>query len=228
MLTRRRYTTTPKSVMEDQPLNDQTEQRQRRRQHLSVTYGGDFDLLAEVHDLVQPLARKVAKQPLPANYRESVDTLADSVHALVVNVARLVVTADARRAAAHLTDLQDRDRAVRLLVDRAERPARPEIPDELIQSGGWLVTLTDHVGPWAGKLADLLGRAAAPGTRRGAPSVSEVLVDALREVDRAVLTLGRRLENASLYRAASRSTTVQQDAVDPVAAELAALGVVVR
>ncbi len=205
----------------------QDEKRTRRRQQMAVTYSADFDLLAEIHDSLNPAARRIAREPLPLGYRPVVDEVVDAVHTLVTVVARLVVTADAQRAAAHITDVVDRRRAVKLLVERAQRPARPGIADELITAGGWVVVLTDFAGPWAGKLADLLGRAAAPGTRHGAPSVSETLTDALRELDRAALSLSRRLGTANYYRS-QQSTGAVATALpssDPVADELAALGV---
>ncbi|MCB0907523.1 MAG: hypothetical protein KDB63_10450, partial [Nocardioidaceae bacterium] len=43
----------------------QAEQRERRRKHLTVTYGEGFDLLSEVYDLCQPLAERVAAEPRP-------------------------------------------------------------------------------------------------------------------------------------------------------------------
>ena len=163
---------------------DQTEQRaRRRRDSLTVVYSGDFDLLAEVHDIVTPLARRVAAEPNPAAFWPGIDEMTAAVHALVTEVARLLALADARRAAAHLP-VEQRGRAVKMLLDLVERPVSPEITDADIAHRRWAKVLSEHVAPYSGPLADLLSRAAPPGSRRGRPSVSEHLVDALREVDR--------------------------------------------
>ena len=39
----------------------------------------------------------------------------------------------------------------------------PKISDVMLASGAWAVTLTDLVGPYSGRLADLLVRALPPG-----------------------------------------------------------------
>jgi hypothetical protein len=68
---------------------DQTEQRARRRAQLEVVYCGDSDLLAQVHDIVTPLVRRVAKEPKRAAFRSGVDEIAAAVYALATEVVRL-------------------------------------------------------------------------------------------------------------------------------------------
>jgi hypothetical protein len=201
-------------------VDDQTKQRARRREQREVVYCGDFDLLAEVHDIITPLARRVSAGPNPAAFRPGIDEMTAAVHALVTEVARLVALADARRAAAHL-HIEHRGRAVKMLLDLAERPVRPEITD--ISHRRWATVLFDHVAPHSGPLADLLSRAVPPGTRRGLKSVSEYLVDALRVVDQAAINLEHSLSRAELRM--NQTDTSITDPAEQVRAELAAMGV---
>ncbi len=205
----------------------QAEQRDRRRKHMDVRYGEHFDLLVETHDIAQPLADRVAAEPNPLVFRADVADLAEAVHELVLVVFDLVTVADARRRTAHLKT-QERNRAVRALCDLAERPPSPEITDGMVTSGLWVTALGELVGPHAGTLSDLLSRAAAPGTRRGLLSVSEQLVNALREVDKAALTLTRHLDRAEFDRnmlSCHRTTTAKPDPPQQARDELAKLGV---
>jgi len=202
----------------------QAEQRDRRRKRLAITLGEHFDALVEVHDVAQPLADRVAAEPRPFIYRDDIADLADAVHTLVTTVFDLVVTADAQRRTAHLKP-QERNQAVRAFRELAERPTPPPaITDVEIASGTWVSQLTEHVGPHAGRLSDLLSRSAAPGTRRGLLSVSEQLVEALRVVDRAALALTQHLDKVEFDRQTlhrNRTTTAKPDP----RSELAALGI---
>ena len=198
----------------------QAEQRERRRKHLTVTYGEGFDLLSEVYDLCQPLAERVAAEPRPVALRQDVDDLAEAVHSLCVAVHDLIAAADARRRTAHLGP-RDRPRALRALAELAERPRPPEVTDAMLGSGLWVHELCELAGPLAGTLSDLLAHAVAPGTRRGLLSPSEVLVEALRPVDRAAVSLERHLHRAELSRAQPRRRPAQPDP----RAELQRLGV---
>ena len=206
-------------------MTDQTEQRRHRRAQLDVVYSGDFDLLAEVHDIIAPLARRVAAEPNPAAFWPGIDELTAAVHALVTEVARLLALADARRAAAHLP-VEQRGRAVKMLLDLVERPVSPEMTDADIAHRRWAKVLSEHVSPYSGPLADLLSRAAPPGTRRGLPSVSEHLVDALREVDQAAINLEHSLGKAEFFRGSLRHMNENEtDPAEQARAELAAMGV---
>ncbi len=201
----------------------QTEQRDRRRKSMTVTYGEHFDLLVEVHDICKPLAERVAAEPKPLIFRADIADLADAVHELALVLAGLLSTADAQRRTAHLKP-RERNQAVRMLRDLAELPEALVLSDAEMASGTWVTALCEHVGPHAGRLSDLLSRAAAPGTRRGLPSVSETLVEALRVVDRAALALGRHLDKAAFDRQALRRNGARPRKTDQ-RAELAALGI---
>ena len=200
----------------------QAEQRERRRKHLDVTYGEHFDVLVEVFDILTPLAERVCSEPNPLAYWAEVDDAAAAVAKLAADVAGLIATADAQRSTTHLK-AGERDRAIRLIVDLAERPPKVEITDCEIASGAWVGRLTNLVGPYSGRLSDLLGRAAAPGTRRGLLSASETLVEALRVVDRAAISLTTHLDKAAFDRKVLRRVP-KTGKPDP-RAELAALGV---
>jgi hypothetical protein len=48
-----------------QPVFDQTALRERRRKHMPIVLGGDFDLSGEVAVICEPLAGRVAALPSP-------------------------------------------------------------------------------------------------------------------------------------------------------------------
>ncbi len=203
----------------------QIEQRKRRRTRQHVVLGRRFDLMREIFDIADPFAKRVAVEPIPAVFLADVVELADSVHALIVEVSGLIVSADARRAAAHLKS-EDRARAVRMMVELAERPAVLTIEGDTLASGTWVAALTAFVGPYSGQLSDLLGRALPPDAveLRGSPSVSERVVRTLRVVDQAAISLEQRLGKAALYRKSARHSEIQTDP-DAVRAELSKMGV---
>jgi hypothetical protein len=210
--------------MQEQASVDQIKQRERRRAQLPVVYTGEFDLLAEVHDILAPLANQVAAERSPLTYRPYVDKLTGAVHTLAVKVADLVATADARRAAAHLP-IEQRGRAVKMLRDLAVRPLPPAITDAEITSGAWANTLTGHCCTYCGQLSDLLSRAAPSDSRRGAPSVSETLVEALRVLDHASTDAQRQLDKAAFLRRELGARSDSSSGTEGVRSELAALGI---
>ena len=214
-----------RSSVVEQTSVDQAEQRERRRTHLPVTYTGEFDLLAEVHDILTPLADRIAAEPSPLTYRPFVDNLTDAVHALSVKVADLLAAVDARRAAAHLP-IEQRGRAVKMLRELAVRPTPPEIADGEVASGAWAAVLSGHCSTYSGQLSDLLSLAAPPDMRRGAPTVSETLIDALRVLDQAAVNADRQLDKAAFLRHELRSRSSDAPSVaETVRSELAALGI---
>ena len=196
------------------PDTSQRAKRRRRQTHQSVVYTADFDLVAEVFDLIDPAAPPVKSR---ARFTMQIDTVTTAVHKLTVTVHEMLAASDARRAAAHLP-LERRERAVRLLVSQAVRPERPEIPEH---GTAWVTALTASVGPYSAPLAELLGRARLPGTLRGQLSASEKLVEALRGLDAAVAALDRAVKRQKFL---ARELT-PKPAGDPVAEELARLGV---
>jgi hypothetical protein len=203
---------------------DQVEQRERRRAQLPVEYTGEFDLLAELHDILAPLADQVAAEPSPLAYKPYVENLSGAVHKVAVTAADLVASADARRAAAHLP-IEQRGRAVKMLRDLAVRPVPPTITDAELASGAWAGTLTGHCSTYCGPLSDLLNRAAPPGTRRGAPTVSETLVEVLRGLDHATVDAQRQLDKAAFLRHELGARSDARSRTEGFRSELAALGI---
>ncbi len=215
----------------EQMAADQLEQRRRRRTRMRVRLGAEWDLLAEVHDIISPLGERLAAEPIPAIYRADVDELRVSVHALVGVIFDMVTASDCRHATRHLP-ARDRARAAKLLATLAERPAAvPEISDEQLASGNWVEALSEHVGPFSGRLADLLAKAKPPddAALRGSPSVSERVVNALRVIDLAATSLDQHLYRSEFFRKASRrnltGTKTGINTTEHARAELARMGV---
>ena len=173
--------------------------------HTRIVYGGEFDLSAEVFSIAAPLAGRVAAAPRPDAYLAEVEDVADAVHALAHVAVGLLAERTARGKVANLR-FEDRGRAVRALVDLTPRPRQPQV-DGLLEAGTWAAALTEHVRPYAAGLADYLAATKPPGTTRGALSVSERIEASLREVDRAAITLERKLDRAERDRAARRGAS---------------------
>ncbi|MGV9748408.1 hypothetical protein ACWDTG_26480, partial [Rhodococcus zopfii] len=93
------------------PTSDQDEQRGRRRTHRSVVYTGTFDLTAEIGAVLAPLAAR----PEVARYPHVVSELTVAVHALVLDLGRLLAEREARRRTADLS-AESRGRALDLIV----------------------------------------------------------------------------------------------------------------
>ncbi len=165
----------------------QEQQRDRRRQRLTVHYTGTFALTAEVAAIVEPLAREVSRLRDPRVLRRDVDAVAEAVAETVHVAAGLI--AESRTA-----DGSTR----RLAADLAVRPRQPVITDEQIVSGSWSTAMVEYAGEVADDLAALLARALPPEAEvlRGSPSASERIERALRSLDRAALDLERRTPQA--------------------------------
>jgi uncharacterized protein YhhL (DUF1145 family) len=157
------------------------------------SYGPDFSLTVEVEQICQPLAARVAARPSPRHYRDAVNELIDATHTATCRVAGMLSKADAERRAAHLP-INERGQAIRRLITAAPAPRRPGIAAAAVESGSWVTVLVNHVRPYSSDLSRLLGNAAPE--RRGLPNASEELETALRIVDRAAISLGRRLDVA--------------------------------
>lgn len=208
----------------------QVELRQRRRAgFISGHYGGEFSLAAEIAEVCDPLARRIAAAEHPGRFRvssASVPWLVEEVHELVGVVVGWVARRDARARTSHLKDDPGRRQAaMTLLSDLAKRPALPEVTDDMLADGSWsaaLIAMGDSVDV---ELADLLARAYPPNAAelRGQISRSERL-DALlrRTIDRAALALERRLDRDEHHRPASADDRTSDERAR---AELAALGV---
>ncbi|MBV5244444.1 hypothetical protein KUF57_12965 [Mycolicibacterium sp. PAM1] len=208
----------------------QAELRERRRAGLTVGhYGGDFSLAREIADVCEPLARRIAAADRPARFGRSsasVPWLAESVHELVGTVVGWVAEADAYAKTKHLAaDHGKRTYAVRTLCDLAQRPALPDVTDDMLADGSWSSALVALADGTDAALADLLARSYPPGAPvlRGQVSRSEHLAQLLsRTLDRAALALERRLDRDDQ---ADHGQSTAETKADRARAELAALGI---
>ncbi|MDL9948763.1 hypothetical protein QSJ19_24890 [Gordonia sp. ABSL11-1] len=198
----------------------QTELRERRRKHLTVTLDAAFDLCAEVEEITGPLAEAVAGSPTPHAHRLAVSGVNDAVAEVVFVAVALLAESDAARRTAHIADMSDRRRARQLLTDRAQRPAAPVVTLDDLDTGEWSAALTAYAEQVSDDLGALLGRAVRPGHRRGLDTASERLVDVLRGLDSAAGVVERGVERVQAAAAtASTAPTSDPDA------ELRRLGV---
>ncbi|ORL76408.1 hypothetical protein [Prescottella equi] len=200
----------------------QTEQRQRRRAQMPIVYRGSFDLTEEITAICAPLAERIAATEQPVRFTPAVDEVYLAVHQAVLDLGKLLTERDARRRTDHLS-IENRGRAIHLIVTARRRPQCPELVVDTLAAGTWPTVLAEHVHPLTGPLSDYLGVALEPGTTRGLLSVSEHVEKALRVIDRAALTCERLLDrveaNAAAAAAKSAPTT------DDTAEELRLLGV---
>ncbi|MFT4126121.1 MAG: hypothetical protein QM662_07800 [Gordonia sp. (in: high G+C Gram-positive bacteria)] len=171
----------------------QDEKRDRRRRHLPVSYGRDFDLATEVRGVLEPVANKLTAAGLVAE----VDEIAEAVRELCVTCADLLNDARVSRV-----DYASRSRARAALKTLTKQPV-PEIPRVALSDGSWTDMLADMAAPLSGPLADLLGRAN--------PSVSDQVVEALRLLDRAALDLDRRVDRTLLFRQQNHHVPARPD-----------------
>lgn len=195
---------TPRTVTPaPQPTYIQAEQRQRRRQWLRIVYRGEFDLTAEVRDILEPLAQQAAALPRPAALRPEADAVADAVHQLLSTAIGMLAESRKLTADAH-------HRTARAARDLAQRPREPQIGGEHLADGTWAALLAGHVKPHAGDLADYLGRALPPNDPRlTGPSASERLEAAYGYLTarRSTLNAGyRKWQPAKRCRLWTRST----------------------
>lgn len=176
----------------------QAELRLRRRRHLPVSYGRDFDLTEELRAILGAAEAKLATEPCPghSNYIESVSAISDSVRELCDRVGDLINEAKVSR----VRDT-DRPRARAALKALAAKPS-PEVTRQSLIEGTWSDPLALLAQPLSGPLSDLLSRQVTD--RRGLASVSDELIDALRSLDRVVLDLDRRIDRARSYRDQNR------------------------
>ncbi|WP_341267049.1 hypothetical protein [Gordonia malaquae] len=188
---------------------DQTEQRARRRNRLPVALDGRFDLTVELAAILGPVAEVVAAEPSPGAYLATTDEVVDATFAAVSTLADLLADRGARGQLDAVRP-DDRGRARRALRALAPRPTRPTLTRDDLAGGSWAATLADMARPFAEPLADYLGRAVSPD---GEPSaVSDTVVEALRGIDRAALSLTRRAERAAFYRRECATSTPRSEA----------------
>lgn len=193
---------------------------------MRVLYTDGFDFAAEVESICGPLAEAVAADPVPTALDTTVSDLVDAVHRVVLTVGDLLAECDARRKVAHLRNPAEKARATKLFVAARDRTPCPET-DELLVSGGWAAVLVDHARPVTDPLRSLLGRSLPPDSNelRGQPSVSEQIEEALREIDRAALSLERRLTRRHYYRKSfTKASMPRPDAATEARRELEKLG----
>lgn len=118
LIRRRRPTPTAPTEPAPVPTYSQTEQRERRRQWLRISYDAGFDLGKEVSAILRPLAKAVAALPSPLVLRPEVDDVADGVHEVLSTVVGML-------AESHGLDAGARSRTATALRDLAQRPRLP-------------------------------------------------------------------------------------------------------
>ncbi|MDP0399210.1 MULTISPECIES: hypothetical protein [Tsukamurella] len=192
------------------------QQRDRRRNHLPLVLGQDFDLGAEVLAVTGPVAERLSREPHPSGRTAlaSVAAISEAVANLCIVAGELVAVDRARG----VDGAEQKVRAANALKAVTHRAALPFGADELA-SGAWAATLADFARPLSGPLAAVLGRAARDRTRH--PGESDRMLDALRELDRAVRDLDRKIEQTAAYRAAL--PTPRAAAVRDLSSAIAAL-----
>lgn len=173
------------------------EQRDRRRSHLPLTLGADFELGAEVLAVTGPVAARLASEPHPSGRTAlaSVAEIARAVGDLVSSAADIVADHRSRGVGDH----EQRAVARRALHDLTTRPV-PAFVAEHLAEGSWAEALAEHARPVSAALGEALGWAAADRTRY--PIESDRVLDALRALDRAARDLDRKIEQSAAYRAA--------------------------
>ena len=202
----------------ERPKVDQHGQRLRRRRWLPNHLTAEFDLGTEIAALTIPLCARVALDPVPRVYRDQVQGVADSVAACVREIGDVIGSGDDRRRTEHLSE-PDRRRALDLLRSRRTGTRHTVTEDELT-SGSWSDGLVELAASTSEPLSQLLGRSLPPG--KAIPSASELVENALRNVDRAVLSLERRLDR----RAADRELFSRDNVSTPtIESQLEELGV---
>lgn len=175
----------------------QDELRERRRHAHIVAYNGSFDLAVEIESVLAPVAAELAAEPCPGSYTNAAETITTAVHVLVTSVAGTVTARDARGKLDTLAPA-DRERARAALVGLS-KPTAPVITREHVLAGTWVAPLIELAAPYSQPLADALGAVAQ--TVDGEPSaLSQALTAELRDLDRAVLDLSRRIHRARTYR----------------------------
>ncbi|MFT7025362.1 MAG: hypothetical protein ACJA07_004485 [Rhodococcus sp. (in: high G+C Gram-positive bacteria)] len=185
-----------------------------------MQYGAAFDLAAEISAIIEPLAKGVASDPVPGAMRDNVADLAEAVHRCVGALTDIVGASGDGAKVAHLA-AEDRSRALRLIREHRAGRGRPQIDDAALIAGIWHTDLVEPASAISGDLAAFLGR-----SRRydadGLPSASQRVESELREVDRAALSLSRRIAR----RLADREMfgNRPEPTVSP-AAELVSMGV---
>ncbi|QTI66871.1 hypothetical protein [Gordonia polyisoprenivorans] len=205
-------------TFEDPPAKSHTqdELRAQRRKFVyrPLRYGADFDLAAEVHAVVGPVADKLTGEPCPASagYVGAAQAVVEAVAQLCDTTIEMVN--DRKVARVGYTDRDRARRALRTL----HAVAPPEITRAALIDGSWQTGVVDMAAPLSGPLADLLSRAT--------PSASDTLVESLRALDRAAADLDHRIDKAAFYRSQNPTATTTT-ADDPEAARrtLADLGI---
>jgi hypothetical protein len=178
----------------------------RRRQLVDLVYDGRFELSTELQSVTSPLAMRVAALDNPAIASAAVGEVADAAHDLCSTIVSWLAEEPARKATEHMSAPNQagaRQRACKLITDNAPRPALPDIDTEALRRATWPALLARMAAPLNVGLSDLLARSLPPDSPvlRGRPSRSEMLVDLLRDFDRAASLLGHRL-NAHARRPA--------------------------
>lgn len=204
------------------PSYSQDELRQRRRAAHIVSYAGDFNLTVELAAMLAPVADALATEPAPGSYIDNVENVADAVHTLVATVSETITAREHRQRIEGL-DRADRDRARAALAALA-RPEKPVVDREQVRAGTWVDPLVEMTLLMAQPLSVALGAVAK--TVDGEPSpLSNALVAELKDVDRAVLSLTRRIARAQSYRDQNPRPTPRPSEADEHRKTLQELGI---
>ena len=210
-------------VVTDVLAFSQAENRERRRQRLSVCLDGRFSLAEEVGAVCGPLAARVAGSANPCGWRGLVSEVADAVHVVASQVVVWQAEVDGRRLTEHLADNPGaRTQAISRIKDLAQRPTLPVLTDAGLADGSWVADLVAAVEPASVTLAALLKNSYQPNAPelRGRDSRSQKTEALLRDhLDQKAAALSKRLDISVSSRPA---VSAEVDA----RAELAALGVV--
>ncbi|MBD0861325.1 hypothetical protein IA539_08875 [Gordonia sp. zg691] len=179
---------------------DQDTKRERRRRWLPVTLDAEFRLDSEVEAVCGALAARIAEQPHPGAFLAEAQAVADAVGQLCATAAELV--ANARISALPIADRKRARDAVRTV----SRASVPSVTPDMLTDGTWVKPLAEHAAHNTEPLAGLLGRQATE--RRAEPTVSDTVLTALRDLDRAALSADRRVAKAEFWRTQARSSAI--------------------
>ncbi|KZF06534.1 hypothetical protein A2J03_24395 [Rhodococcus sp. EPR-157] len=197
------------------PMFDQDEQRRRRRHWLPNVLTDEFDLTVELETITAPLALRVAADPVPAVLIGNVSDLSDAVAACLRELGELFAADTDQARVRHLASEEDRARALQLLRSRRAASA-PDFTAADLGAGTWAAALVALAEPSAAPLSDYLGRV-RPDSIVSATSVVEA---SLRGVDRAAISLERRLDRRAADRELFATAHTSAPTVEDQLAEL--------
>ncbi|MEV4239671.1 hypothetical protein AB0J47_31330 [Nocardia sp. NPDC049737] len=154
----------------DHSADDQDTKRARRRRCLSVEYGPEFKLSAEIRASLAEVRDMLSDEPHPATWARQVAEMTSEINEVIAAIGRLI---DARTVWI------------------------PEPAPVDVASGSWLDSITEVAEPLDRPLAAALGR---PGPLRDPSQLSDDVVKALRTMDRVAAGMYERLRQQHTAR----------------------------